>query len=279
MKLKQEAVNEIVHILKEVKDMASLVNNFGIFYSSDTWSATFPYDDNYEDILLWKENDFQQIDIKDIDSFIIGGCVVTGQYEYKNKYINEPKDLAEMKGIIVERYIKDIIAKNSPQFFNIQYHNNYGLVDDCGWEQYIGIKATIKANAIIHSRTQELIQEIENEEDNIIELSSSPIYDNNPKNCFTKNSKLVPKGDFPIMIEFFSNLVDPSDERYTGCFSSNDLNGKYIRDAMHLIHTVEERANKIAIKYADKGVKVTVNDFNEGCQYGMAIYVWIPYQE
>lgn len=25
-------------------------------------------------------------------------------------------------------------------------------------------------------------------------------------------------------------------------------------------------------------VKVTINDFNEGCQYGMAIYVWIPYQ-
>lgn len=57
------------------------------------------------------------------------------------------------------------------------------------------------------------------------------------------------------------------------------LNGKYIRDAMHLINTVEERANKIAMKYADKGVKVTINDFNEGCQYGMVVYVWIPYQE
>lgn len=277
MKLKQEAINEIVHILAEVKNVASLVNKFGIFYNSDSWSATLPSDDNYEDILLWKENDFQQIDVQNIDSFAIGGCVVTGQYEYKDKYINEPKDLAKMKGIIVERYIKDIIAENNPKFFNIEYHD-YGLVDNCGWEQYIGIKATIKINAIIHSRTQELIEEIKNEEDDIIELSSTPVYDDNPKNCFIKNSKLVPKKDFPIMIEFFSNLVDPTDEKYTDCFSSNGLNGEYIRDAMDLINTIEKRANKIAMKYADKGVEVTINDFNEGCQYGMAIYVWIPYQ-
>lgn len=38
------------------------------------------------------------------------------------------------------------------------------------------------------------------------------------------------------------------------------------------------RANELENKYCDKGVKVTINDFNEGCQYGMAIYVWIPYQ-
>ena len=97
--------------------------------------------------------------------------------------------------------------------------------------------------------TKILVKAIAQEEDNIIELSASPLYDN-PKNAFDKNSKLVPKGDFVYMLEFFSvDLVDS-----------------------------EEKAEYIKQKYKNKGVEVTIGDFNEGCQYGMAIYVWIPYQ-
>ena len=81
------------------------------------------------------------------------------------------------------------------------------------------------------------------------------------------------------MIEFFStSSVCQDDDDYIGCFSAHDYNGKYIRDAMALINDVEKRAKELEDKYSDKGVEITVNDFNEGCQYGMAVYVWIPYQ-
>ena len=126
--------------------------------------------------------------------------------------------------------------------------------------------------------TKILVKAIAQEEDNIIELSASPLYDN-PKNAFDKNSKLVPKGDFVYMLEFFSvDLVDSEEDKYQGCFSHNDLNGRYIKDAMDLIQSVEQKAEYIKQKYKNKGVEVTIGDFNEGCQYGMAIYVWIPYQ-
>ena len=160
-----------------------------------------------------------------------------------------------------------------------------GMIDNEEDTQGIYFQDIIDKNAEAHKRhkqkkrTEKLIEEIMEEEDCIIELSASPLYDNNPKDSFHQDSDLVPNGDFPYMVEFFStHLVCQDDDDYQGCFSANDYNGKYIRDAMALINDVEKRAKELADKYADKGVKVTVNDFNEGCQYGMAIYVWIPYQ-
>ena len=77
------------------------------------------------------------------------------------------------------------------------------------------------------------------------------------------------------MIEFFSDLIIDEDTIYQGTFG---LNSKYIKDAMKLITKVENRAKEIENKYADKGIKVTINGLNDGCEKGMAIYVWIPYQ-
>lgn len=160
-----------------------------------------------------------------------------------------------------------------------------GMIDNEKGTQGVYFHDIIDKNAELNEQykkekeTKRLIEEIKNEQDSVIELSASPLYDNNPKDIFHQDSGLVPNGDFPYMLEFFStHLVCQDDDDYQGCFSANDYNGKYIRDAMALINDVEKRAKELADKYANKGVKVTVNDFNEGCQYGMAIYVWIPYQ-
>lgn len=143
---------------------------------------------------------------------------------------------------------------------------NYDIEDYCTY------------STINETQTLWLIDKIKEEEDGIIELSGSPLYEN-PKTNFSENSGLIPQGDFPYMIEFFSwDLIDPTQDEYQGCFSEHDLNGTYIRDVMKLIEKIEARAEELRKKYSNKGVKVTVNDFNEGCQYGMAIYVWIPYQ-
>ena len=77
------------------------------------------------------------------------------------------------------------------------------------------------------------------------------------------------------MIEFFSDLIVDEDYIYQGVYG---LNSQYIKDAMNLIIKVESRANEIANKFADKGVKVTVNGLNDGCEKGLAVYVWIPKQ-
>ena len=287
MKLKTQAINEIVDILKEVQEIQGLMTEFSINYNSDTWRATnitTDYRDN-EDILNWEKKDFEKLNSKNSinegDVFYIGGCVYTGsQHEYKNKWIVAPKQLAEVQGNIVTKYLKSIVNSYNSKYFTLEFENPNGLIDNCGWEEYVGINAIVKQNALENddTKTKELLKQIGQEEDNIIELSASPIR-KNPTNEFSKESGLQPKGEFAYMVEFFSfDLIDPSNGDYEGCFSECDYNGKYIRDAMHLINQIEKRAKELEDKYSDKGVKVTVNDFNEGCQYGMAIYIWIPYQ-
>ena len=95
------------------------------------------------------------------------------------------------------------------------------------------------------------------------------------------NLNIVPDGNYDYMIEFFSDeLINPKeDNAYGGHFSADEYNGDYIRDCMRLINDIEERALDMKDKYSDLGCDVTVGDFNVGCQYGMAIYVWVPKQE
>lgn len=278
-KLNKEAIDEITYLLDEVKDVVRLLKEFGIYIYSDCWTASTW---GGEDILHWKREDFEKIDdINDGDKFYVGGNICTGsQHEYKDKWIIAPKELAEVQGEIFEDYLTSVMHSVSLKHFKLEIEDEYGLTDNCGWEHWITINATVQKSAITDNdaETKKLIEEIIKEEDCVIELSASPLY-NNPKNNFNQDSDLVPNGDFPYMVEFFStHLVCQDDDDYQGCFSANDYNGKYIRDAMALINDVEKRAKELADKYANKGVKVTVNDFNEGCQYGMAVYVWIPYQ-
>ena len=279
-KLNKEAINEITYLLDEIRDIVRLLGEFGIHINSDCWSATIPIDHDYEDILSWDKRDFEKIDISNVKTFTIGGNIITGsQHRYKGKTIIAPKELAEIQGNIFNQYLKLIIQSISLKHFKLELKEPYGLIDNCGWEHYFCIDATIKASALSENKTEKLLKDILNEEDNIIELSGSPINKEPTENKYWEKINLKPKGNFAYMVEFFSwDLIDPSESKYQGCFSQYDYNGKYIRDCMKLINKVEKRAKELADKYTDKNVKVTVNDFNEGCQYGMAIYVWIPYQ-
>lgn len=274
-RLNEEAIEEITHLLTEVKDVVRLMKEFKIYIDSDCWSATVPVNNEYEDILSWSKNDFETLDVSDIKSFSIGGNIVTGsQHQYKGKTIIAPKQLAKIQGEIFREFLTSIVESISLKHFRLQIIDPYGLTDNCGWEHYICIETMIKPSALQTDKTTELIKQIKNEEDNIIELSGSPVYAN-PKNNFDEDSGLIPQGNFPYMVEFFSDLVIDEDTIYQGVFG---LNSRYIKDAMKLITQVENRAKELADKYADKGVKVTVNGLNDGCEKGMAVYVWIPYQ-
>ena len=180
-------------------------------------------------------------------------------------------------GIDLTRVImyKFILTNNTIIRFDFQ-----GMIDNEKDTQAIYFQDIIDKNAeLIRKHTKEkeikkLIEQIQEEKDHIIEPSASSVY-KNPKNNFDENSGLIPNGEFPYMVEFFSDCIEYDSSEYQGAFG---VNSKYIKKAMKMITDVENRAKEIENKYADKGVKVTVNGMNDGCEYGMAIYVWIPYQ-
>lgn len=223
------------------------------------------------------ENDYNNI--KEIEAIILSNRdlhIAHHNLQYEPKY--RGRDGWEICGIDLTRVImyKFTLTDNTIIRFDFS-----GMIDNEEGTQGIYFQNIIDKNAEKHEqykqekRTKKLIEEIKNEEeDNIIELSGSPVY-SDPKNNFDKDSGLIPQGEFPYMVEFFSDLVLDEDTIYQGTFG---LNSRYIKDAIRLIDKVEHRAEELAEKYADKGVKVTVNGLNDGCEKGMAVYVWIPYQ-
>ena len=78
------------------------------------------------------------------------------------------------------------------------------------------------------------------------------------------------------MIEVFSELADPSD------FEKSELTGDFTDDFIDRVVEIRENMAQFEMEikhyYEDKGVNVTLSKWNVGCQYGMAMYVWIPYQ-
>lgn len=87
-----------------------------------------------------------------------------------------------------------------------------------------------------------------------------------------------PDGDFVAMVEYFSGGVIPDDNpAYEGWFGKYELSGTYIRDAMVDIIKTQHLANEVQQIFGDK-VCVVFLDFNQGCEYGCAINVWIKKQ-
>ena len=166
-KLNKEAIDEITYLLDEVKDVVRLLKEFEIHIDSDCWSATTPTNHDYENILAWNRKDFETLDVSDIKSFNIGGNLVTGsEHQYKKEWIIAPKDLAEVQGDIFERYLVSIMNSVSLKHFKLRLDEPFGLVNNCGWEYYLVIEATIQESAIIDSdaETKKLVEEIMKED-------------------------------------------------------------------------------------------------------------------
>ena len=84
-----------------------------------------------------------------------------------------------------------------------------------------------------------------------------------------------PDGDFIAMVEYFSGGVNPDDDpAYEGWFGEHELSGTYIRDAMVDIIKTQHLANEVQKEFGDK-LSVVFLDFNQGCEWGCAINVWI----
>lgn len=158
-KLNTEAIDELMKLINEIREVKSLMSEFGINYFSDRniWKATDFNDET--GILEWDRKVLEEMNgIKKGNWFLVSGCVTTGhEHTYKNdkKYFSAPKKLAEVQGDIVEEYLYSIIQSISLKHFNIEFENPYGLYNNCGWEQVMGIKATVKESAL-ETKTKKL---------------------------------------------------------------------------------------------------------------------------
>lgn len=272
-KLNEEAVNEIVYLLDEVNDVVKLMEEFKIHIDSDCWSATVPVNHEYENILSWNKNDFEALDVSDVKSFSIGGNIITGsQHRYKDKTIIAPKELAEIQGEIFKEFLISIVKSISLKHFQLQITDPYGLIDNCGWEHYICIDTIIKPSAITedYKPTKEVIEEIRKE----YECYTYTAFNDNYDDIKIVDNLIGYDDKYACMIEVFSELVEPNKENQA-FFGVSD---EYIDSVVKVRDDMREIATNIEHNYRDKGVKVTLSKWNQGCEFGMAMYIWIPFQ-
>lgn len=267
MYLNEDAVEEITNLLHEVQEIVEFVENIGITYQSDSWNATIPSDYDYENILTWTKEHFQHINITNIDHFVFGGSVCIAKYDYKGKYISGPKELHQAKVDTVKKYMQEVIDNFEAKYFEISNVVNENIYDNCGWECSVDFAVRpIKEKCCIQNNIDKLIEQIANED---LKTAEDPWIDYNTKNP-DDNQK------YYAMIGFHScKLINQEERRYRADFGPNR---KYIQDASKLIREIEDEAEKLRTKYADKSIKVSIGDFNDGCEYGMSIYIWVPYK-
>ena len=266
MYLNEKAVEEIWNLLCEVKAIVSLVSNMGINYHSDPWCAVYPINHDYANILTWDKEHFKYIDITNIDKFIVGGSMSHTEYDYKGNFVSDPEELAKAKANTIQHYLNKIVTNFKSEYFKIivYYEEPYR---DCGWECPMGIEAILIKEKCCEqaNNLDQLVEQIADED---LKTAEDPWIDYDIKNP-DDNKK------YYAMVGFHScELINPEEKEYRADFGPNR---KYIQDASRLIRKIENEAEELRIKYADKGVKVSIGDFNDGCQYGMSIYVWVPY--
>lgn len=80
---------------------------------------------------------------------------------------------------------------------------------------------------------------------------------------------------YACMIEVFSDLVEPSNSEYQSDFGMTD---EYFDRVKEVKEDMAQMAMEIEFYYKKQNVKVTLSKWNQGCEYGMAMYIWIPYQ-
>lgn len=81
-----------------------------------------------------------------------------------------------------------------------------------------------------------------------------------------------PKGEFSIMLERFSMTIDPEDYE-EGQFGPTD---EYFDEIQTVRKEMQKEAEELRKKFEKFNVKVTTSKWNDGCEFGMALYVWIP---
>lgn len=129
--------------------------------------------------------------------------------------------------------------------------------------------------SLAKERTQKVAQEIIDNIDIEIDYIYS-WYDDSNSDISSVNNLNGYDEKYGYMLEHFSDLV--VEDEYTNQSAFNGFTDEYF-DAVQEIRDFERKtAKEIEEKYKEYKVKVTLSKWNIGCEYGMAMYIWIPYQ-
>lgn len=231
-------------------------------------------DINVEEIVSMAYDKFGQTEDRELYKQYIATNQRTGEFsqydmdEYDNResYINEAikwihrLDMEELREIIYHHKLRDIQDE--------EYINNIRYI-----EQDNGIKWDDKlVDNIINGdkKTKQVIKEISDK----YECYVYTAFDDNNDNLSTMDNIIGYNDKYACCIEIFSDLADPND------FQEADfgITDEYINSIIEIREETLKESAKIEAKYNQYAVKTTTSKWNQGCEYGMAIYVWIPYQ-
>ena len=124
-------------------------------------------------------------------------------------------------------------------------------------------------------KTQKVAQEIIDNIDIDIDYIYS-WYDDSNSNISSVNNLNGYDEKYVYMLEHFSDLVDEDEYKNQSAF--NGFTDEYF-DAVQKIRDFEKKtARENKEKYKEYKDEETLSRWNVGCQYGMAMYIWIPYQ-
>lgn len=176
-------------------------------------------------------------------------------------------------GIDLTRVImyKFILTNNTIIRFDFQ-----GMIDNEKDTQAIYFQDIIDKNAELirkhkkEKKVKDIIKEISSEYECYVYTAFDDDYDN-----YSSMDNINGYDDeLACCIEIFSDLADPND------FKEADfgITDEYIDSIIKIREETLKESAKIAVKYNKYAVKTTTSKWNQGCEYGMAIYVWIPYQ-
>ena len=186
---------------------------------------------------------------------------------------NFSRDGWEICGINLTRVImyKFVLTDNRVIRFDFQ-----GMIDNEEGTQGIYFHDIVDKYAEANERykkekkVKDIIKEISSEYECYVYTAFDDDYDN-----YSSMDNINGYDDeLACCIEIFSDLVDPND------FKKADfgITDEYIDSIIKIREETLKESAKIAVKYNKYAVKTTTSKWNQGCEYGMAIYVWIPYQ-
>lgn len=231
-------------------------------------------DINVEEIVSMAYDKFGHTEDRELYKQYIATNQRTGDFneftmdEYDNRewYINEAikwihrLSIEELRDIIYHHRLRDIQDE--------EYINNPRYI-----EQDNGIKWDDKLiDNIINGdkKTKQVIKEISDKYECYIYTA----FDDDNDNLSTMDNIIGYNDEYACCIEIFSDLADPNDFKEAN-FGITD---EYIDSIIEIREETLKESAKIEAKYNQYAVKTTTSKWNQGCEFGMAIYVWIPYQ-
>ena len=218
------------------------------------------------------ESDYNNI--KEIEAIILSNRdlhIAHHNLQYEPNY--RGRDGWEICGIDLTRVImyKFTLTDNTIIRFDFS-----GMIDNEEGTQGIYFQDIVDLNADKHEqykkekKVKKLIEEIGSEYGEYIYT----VFDDEHDDMTSVNSLDGYNKEYACMIEVFSDLVEPCNDN-SAFFGVSD---EYIDRVVQVRDNMQQLAKKIENKYKDNNVKVTLSKWNQGCEFGMAMYIWIPFQ-